>query len=123
MLERYRVDDRAPVAPLAPQCAGAGANVLRPRAPAAPVAPVINDSGATCTALERLALDNGINWLAARSQMFDGDMETGALQLSMDTGDGVEAASVICWMRLLEARAQHDGNGMELRASSSLRPP
>lgn len=56
-------------------------------------------------ALERFAKANGIDWRAARSQMVEGDAEAGAAQLAADNGDGIEQASVACWLRLLAERA------------------
>lgn len=56
-------------------------------------------------ALERFALAEGLAWLAAHSQMVAGDVEAGAAQLAADSGDGIEAAGVACWLRLLASRA------------------
>ncbi len=73
--------------------------------------------------LERHARDIGIDWRAARSEMIDGDAETGARQLTADLGDAVEVPSVNCWLRLLEARAIRFGWRRGLRANSSMHWP
>lgn len=73
--------------------------------------------------LERLAKDNDIDWLAARSEMITGDADSGAMQLIADSGDGVEVASVLCWLRLLEARAIRFGWRRGLPANGSMHRP
>lgn len=55
--------------------------------------------------LERFATSQGIDWPVANSLMIPGDAEAGAAQLVADTGDGIEAAGVACWLRLLAERA------------------
>ena len=129
MLDRYRMAPPAPAAPTEESPAGAEPPAAPARAPAAPAAPAgitnTNSSNRTSTnaTLERHARDIGIDWRAARSEMIDGDAETGARQLTADSGDGVEVASVNCWLRLLEARAIRFGWRRGRRANSSMHWP
>lgn len=55
--------------------------------------------------LRNFAAKHGIDWTASHSQMMEGDAEAGAMQLAADTGDGIESASVLTWLRLLADRA------------------
>lgn len=127
MLDRYRIVPSAPAAPKDESPVGAAVPAAPTHAPAAPAAPVeitnTNTNTSTSTTLERHARDIGIDWRAARSEMIDGDAEAGARQLTADSGDGVEVASVNCWLRLLEARAIRFGWRRGLRANSSMHRP
>ena len=135
MLDRYRMVPSAPAAPKEESPVGAAVPAAPTHAPAAPAAPVeitntntnintsTNTNTSTSTTLERHARDIGIDWRAARSEMIDGDAETGARQLTADSGDGVEVASVNCWLRLLEARAIRFGWRRGRRANSSMHWP
>lgn len=105
MLEPYRIRQAAPDAPEAPAPAGAEITAQVRAAPAAPAAPAGISKARAESTLEALAVANGIDWTAARSQLIAGDAQAGAAQLAADTGDGIEAAGVACWLRLLAERA------------------
>jgi len=105
MLDRYRTRQAAPAAPEAPATTGAEITAQVRAAPAAPAAPAGISKARAGSTLEALAVLNGIDWTAARSQLIAGDAEAGAAQLAADTGDGIEAAGVACWLRLLAERA------------------
>ena len=105
MLDRYRTRQPAPAAPEAPATTGAEITAQVRAAPAAPAAPAGISKARAESTLEALAVAKGIDWTAARSQLIAGDAQAGAAQLAADTGDGIEAAGVACWLRLLAERA------------------
>jgi len=118
MLDRYRTQcpaivgtvfplfgQAAPAAPEALATTGAEITAQVRAAPAAPAAPAEISKARADTTLEGFAAGHGIDWTAARSQMIEGDAEAGAAQLAADAGDGIEAAGVACWLRLLADRA------------------
>lgn len=109
MLDRYRLHQFAPAAPEVRTMTGADEGTARQHAPVAPAAPLETTSAHADAILQVVAEAKGIDWLAARSEMIPGDAEAGAAQLAADIGDGVELASVHCWLQLLEARALQFG--------------
>lgn len=104
MLDRYR-HKVAPVAPDALIATGAAKPATERAAPAAPSAPAAIGRALAESTLEQFAAARGLDWMVARSQMIDGDVEVGAEQLAADSGDGKEQASVACWLWLLIERA------------------